>query len=169
MTEPVVHPQLAPGSMALFEQVSLRHDALIPTGVKPEQMERPDFWAHHATKLQPLAEIRARAEDGTWIAYCVVLDTSRNWAKVKILEVHHLTTADVALSQASETEVRAFIDAHRVVHRGPHKWSVVRIADKSVLMEGEGTKDGAVAWLQAKARDSVGAPASAAKAEPATT
>lgn len=149
-------PQLPPGHLQLFEQVSIRYDAVIAQGVKPDAMLEPGFWAHHAVKLRPMNEIRARAEDGTWIAYLVVLDCSRNWAKVQILHLHQLTSADVSLTQASEQEVRTFIEKHSVTWRAQHKFSIVRKADRAVIHEGIETKDGAQAWLEGHARAQVG-------------
>ena len=157
--------QLPPNDLMLFEEASSRWSAKIAQGVQPEALLVPSFWAHRATKLKPLDEIRAHAEDGTWVAYFIVLDCSRTWAKVKELSRHNLGTADVSLTQASEADVKAFIEQHNVVHRGPHKWSVVRKADKAVLQEGLALRGDAEAWLDQHARMQVGGSA-AARAEP---
>lgn len=151
-------PQLAPDNLKQFDYNSTRHDAVVPQGVSLDDLLVPAFWAHHAIKLRPWDEVRARAEDGTWVASLLVLDTSRTWAKVHLLAFHPLTTGDVSLTQASEAEVKAFVGKHRVTFRGAHKWSVVRIADSSVLEEGRATKEEAVSWLEAHARTQVGAP-----------
>jgi hypothetical protein len=156
--------QLPTENLELFDQISPRWDAKIPQGVKPEALLVPSFWAHRAVKLKPCDEIRARAEDGTWVAYYIVTDSSRTWAKVHLLSFHLLTTADVSLTQASETEVKAFIDAHTITWRAQHKWSVVRKADKALVAEGLG-KDEAIAWLDKFAREQVGAPTTV-RAEP---
>ncbi len=148
--------QLAPTGLEAFEYVSTRHSAKIAQGVDPDELLKPAFWAHHAMKLKPLDEIRAHAEDGTWLANYVVLDCSRTWAKVQLLSFHRLTTADVSQTQASATEVETFKDQHKVVHRGPHKWSVVRKADNAVIFEGFAVKDEASAQLDKHARDQVG-------------
>lgn len=162
-------PQLAPGDFALFDHVSTRYDALIAQGVSPEQLVNPAFWAHHAVRLRPMDEIRARAADGTWMAQLVVLDCSRTWAKVKLLRMDHLTTADVALTEASIAERKAFIDGHDIVLRGQHKWCVVRRQDKVVVQEDLGTKDAAKAWLEALATNIGGAPAALPKTPAAAT
>lgn len=157
--------QLGPNGLQGFDYVSTRHDALIPIGVPVSALLEPAFWAHHGVKLKPMDEIRARAEDGTWMANFLVLDCSRTWAKVKQLDYHSLTSGDVAVTQASEAEVKAVMDAHQVVHRGPHKWSVVRKSDKAVLEENLGEKEKATAWLEDHARAMVGAPKPAARPE----
>src|SRR3954469_16667241 len=103
--------QLPPNELMLFETASTRHSAKIAQGVSPDELLKPAFWAHHALKLKPLDEIRAHAEDGTWLANYVVLDCSRTWAKVQLLSMHRLTTADQSQTQASNLEVQAFVDA----------------------------------------------------------
>jgi len=150
--------QLAPNDLANFEYISTRYDAKIQQGVTPEELLAPAFWAHHAMKLKPMDELRARAEDGTWVAYLIVLDASRTWARVQLLSVHRLTTADVAMSQANEGQVKAIKEAHKIAWRGPHKWSVVRITDDNVLHDGEQQKDLAHAWLDRWAREQASAP-----------
>jgi hypothetical protein len=161
-----VIPQLAPMALNGFDYVSTRFDALIPIGVTLEQILKPAFWAHHAVKLKPMDEIRARAEDGTWLAYLVVLDCSRTWAKVAHLAMHNLTTRDVSLTQASLQELADFIAGHKVVHRAQHKWSVVRKVDNAVVSEGHEQKDAAEKALEKHARESIGVKATAKLPEP---
>lgn len=157
-------PQLAPNELWQLDHVSTRYDAKIAIGVPPKELLVPAFWAHHSAKLRPWDEIRARAEDGTWIGTYLVLDSSRTWTKVHQLSLHHLTTSDVSMTQASEGQVNDFIAAHKVTYRGPHKWSVVRASDNAVLLEGKEQKDDATSWLRDFARAQVGAPPPAAKA-----
>lgn len=157
-------PQLGVGALSEFDYASHRWDARIGIGVSPEDLLVPGFWAHHAMRLSPMDEIRAHAEDGSWVAYLLVLDCSRNWAKVKLLSAHQLTTADVSLTAASDAEVKAVIEAHEILHRGPRRWSVVRRSDRAVLHEDELQKEAALAWLNAYARAQIGAPKAAAVA-----
>lgn len=108
-----------------------------------EDMLKPAYWVHVASKLKPWDRIEARANDGTWWAEFMVLESGRNFARVTLLRQHNLTTSDVAQSQ-----VAAMVE-YKVVHRGPHcKWSVVRQSDKQVMHEGEAMRDGADAWLK---------------------
>lgn len=159
--------QLPPNELFQLDYVSTKHDARVQKDVTPSDVLVPGFWAHHAMKLKPFDEIRVRSEDGTWMGYYVVLDCSRTWAKLKLLSLHSLGTADVALTQASETEVRAFIDQHKVIHRGPRKWSVVRKSDGAVLAEGIEQRDEAGTWLDQHARKQVGVPGVARETAPA--
>jgi hypothetical protein len=141
--------QLPPGKDNLngFEYVSTRFDALIQHGITPDDIRAPAFWANHGKDLRPLDEIRARAEDGTWIANLIVLDSSRTWAKVQVMNVTYLSTADVSESQAVEKSVESFVDQHKIIHRGKRRWSVIRYVDGAVLAEDIVDRNDAVKWL----------------------
>lgn len=149
--------QLAPGGLQLLEHVSNRHDADIAQGVDPKELLKPEFWAHQAVRLRPMDEIRARATDGTWVGYYLVLDTSRTWARVHLLSFHRLTTGQVAETQASELEVKKFLGAHEVKYRGALKWSLIRKGDGGVLEENIAEKEVAITRLEQIARTHVGA------------
>lgn len=110
---------------------------------RPEDLLKPEYWAHVATLMRPRARIEAWADDGTWMAEYVVLEAGRNWARLFMLEKHFLTTADVAMTQADA------LSPYEIAHRGPHsKWSVIRKVDREVVHEGEETPDGAAAWTR---------------------
>lgn len=151
-------PQLAPDSLKAFEYISTRHDALVAQGLKPEDLLVPAYWAHHAVKLRPMDEIRARAEDGTWIAYLVVLAAERTWARVAIDRVQRLTTADVSLTQANEEELKKLKTEYSISYAGPNKYRVVRKADKNVMKDGLEQKLDAERWLDGYLREQLSAP-----------
>lgn len=161
--------QLAPGKehLAPFEYMSTRHDCRIPMGVRHETLLQPEFWAHHGITLKPWDEIRARAEDGTWVSYLIVLDCSRTWARVKEISLHRLTTGDQADTQASQTALEEFIAAHTVKHRGPHGWSIVRNSDSATLEQNIGSREDANKRLREMGVQQLGLPAALAIGKPA--
>lgn len=119
-------------------------------GTTPQDLLEPAYWSHVSMKMRPRARVEAWADDGTWMAELVVLDCGRNWARMHLLGVHHLTTGDVAASQADA------MSPYEVTYRGPHaKWSVVRKADRSVMHEGAETMMGATEWLQERMKAGV--------------
>lgn len=157
MSDPVrVVPQLAPGQMIIAEQVRTVFAVTIGAGVLLEDLLVPSFWSHHAAQLQPYNKVEVHPEDGTWYAEYLVTDCSRTWAKVKQLSFVQLTTPDVALTQASALEFKAALAGYKVVHRGPHKWSVVRNHDSAVMQEGIQVKEDAEAWLRTHVRGETG-------------
>lgn len=115
-------------------------------GVTPEDLLRPEHWAHVAAQLKPWDRIEARANDGTWFAEYLVLDASRVWARVRQLgDVQYLTTGDVAITQA------ALQGTYRVEYKGPHnKWSVIRNSDQAVVNDGNGTREAAETWMKGR-------------------
>lgn len=125
------------------------HVIIAGEGVTPEDAMHPGYYAHVADKLKPWDQIEVRAHDGTWFFQVMVLDCSRNWAKVwPMAEPLRLTTADVSATQAALVKAGAQKAADFVVkHRGPRGWSVVRTTDGEILHEGEGSRAGAETWL----------------------
>ncbi len=154
-------PQLSPDSLKQLDYVSTRHDAVIMQGLEPKDLLVPAFWAHHAVKLRPMDEIRARAEDGTWVAYLIVLASDRTWARVHIDRVLKLTTADVSLTQATEEEVKKLKADYKIAYAGPEKYRVVRKADNNVMHSGCEQKVDAERWLDTYVRAQLSAPPAA--------
>lgn len=116
----------------------------------PQDLLEPSYWAHVSMKLRPRAHVEAWANDGTWMAEYVVLDCGRNWAKLHLLSVHHLTTGDVSASQAD------VMSPYEISFRGPHsKWSVIRKSDRAVMHEGSETMMDATEWLQERLKAGV--------------
>lgn len=109
---------------------------------QPEDLLRPDYWAHVAARLGPWHHIEARANDGSWYAEYLVLEAGRAWARVHMLHSWRLTTADVALSQAAR------MSPYEIVFRGPDGlWSVVRKSDRAIVHQNEQTEGGALDWV----------------------
>lgn len=158
-------PRLGVGQLEGAEFIFTEWCAKPATGISPEALLVPEYWAHHAHRLTPGDEIVARAEDWSWYARYIVVDCARTWAKLKpLIGPVSLTTHDANLQPAegdhsSQNEVEAFKSGFKLVHRGPRKWSVVRIADDVVMHENEQEKSEAAKWLDKHARDQVGAPA----------
>lgn len=124
-------PVLPPTRRQYTEHANTDHTITVEPGVTIEDCIDPGFWAHIASMFSPYDEIRIRTDDGSWFARVLVSSCGRNWARVKVLEVHQLTSADVDMTQASE------IETHEVRFRGPlHKFCVVRKADNEVLKDG---------------------------------
>lgn len=114
-------------------------------GVQPEDLLKPQYWAHHSGKLSPWDRIEVRAKDGSWFQELLVMDASRVWARVMPLaQVVRLTTADVSQTQASPIDFE-------VMHRGPRKWSVIRKKDRAVMFEDGSLKEDAEKYLRENA------------------
>jgi len=117
--------------VADVEQAHTRYDIL-----------NPAYWGNVAAQLGPFDRIEVRCEDGTWLSELLVLEVGRSYVRVKELNHHKLTTADVAQSQD------AVQSGFHVFWRGSHhKWSVKRLADNEVIHTGEPDKNAANTWV----------------------
>lgn len=95
---------------------------------------KPDYWAN-VTSTQPIKagdEIKAWAEDGSWLARLFVRDKADKWAKVALLNHHKFDLADQDVERATAEYV--------TLYRGRiQKHCVVRIKDNAIIKEGFGS------------------------------
>ena len=140
--------QLPPNHMQEAEYQYTTWAVVAPNGLAAKALLEPGFWALYATKMKPFDEIRARAEDGTWMARFVVLEAGRTWARLQQLEHHNLGTQDVSLTKANTQALEEARKGFELKHRGPKGWSVVRLSDKQVMHEGAQSKANAATWLE---------------------
>jgi len=159
--------QLPPNCMQEAEYQFTVWSAMIPNGVPAAKVMEPGFWALYAPKFKPFDEIRARAEDGTWMARFVVLEAGRTWARLQQLEHHNLGTQDVSLTKTANLNLDEAKKGFEVKHRGPKGWSVIRRLDKQIMHEGAQSKGAAETWLNGhlQTTDSGAAPKAAIAAE----
>lgn len=109
----------------------------------PQDLLDPAYWAHLSSQMKPRDRVEAWADDGTWMAEYVVLESGRTWARLHCIAAHHFTTADQARTQADA------MSPYAIEFRGPHnKWSVIRKTDREVMHEGEETVRAATEWLE---------------------
>lgn len=106
-------------------------------GVTVEDTLNAEYWAHVSAKMTPFDRIEVVAVDGTWAADLLVLATGRTAAKVKLL--HHYTL------DGGYSDMSAVNQTHTVKHRGPRKWSIIRVADGAIIKEDIPTREDAEA------------------------
>lgn len=139
--------QLPPNCFQEAEFQYMTWAATIPTGIARASLMEPGFWALYAPKAKPFHEIRATAEDGTWMARFIVLEVGRTWLRLQELEHHNLGTQDVSLTKTAKIAVEEAKKNFTVQHRGPKGWSVLRNSDRQVMHEGAQSKGAAETWL----------------------
>jgi hypothetical protein len=111
---------------------------------KPEDLLRLEYWTNVAEKLKPYDKIEARADDGTWYAEYLVVESERLWSRVCLLNKVDLDEAPKSDEARPEAEFR-------VEWKGPaHKWSVIRSSDSAMVKEGLGSRTEANAWVAAR-------------------
>jgi hypothetical protein len=102
---------------------------------------QPKFWAHVAISLKPLDRIDVFAEDRTFYAELLVLNSDRAWATVHVLSFHDLTKATTNLAK----DVRG---DYQVTFKGPKGWCVIRSADNAMIQEKLHSEDDGWQWLE---------------------
>lgn len=135
--------QIQPNRIRNGEFIRVIYAATAFDGTLPEDLLKVDYWAHYSANFKPWDRVEVVANDGTWWAELVVLESGRNWTKMHLMRKINLTTTDVAQSGVPQ------LIEYQVKHRGPHsKWSVLRLSDGQVVHEGEEQKGGAETWLK---------------------
>lgn len=139
-------PAIHPNRMELAEQVRSVWSVTVPNETTKEDLLRPDFWAHVASKLRPRARVEVETEDGGYIANLVVLDSGAQYVRMALLQEFKLDVVSPNTEQFS-------LPGHSVGWSGRHtKWRVTRDSDKKVLRDGFNNKSDAYAWLAGHAR-----------------
>ena len=101
---------------------------------------KPGYWAHMAAKLTAFDHIEVRAEDGSWVAYLLVIQADRLWAKVVLDHKIDLVSAEEMPSTSPE---------HTVEWKGPHRrFGVVRVSDQELIRADFHTKEEASQWMR---------------------
>lgn len=148
-----VIPQLAPGKMVPAEQVRIIYSVTIGPGIQIDDLLVPSFWSLYGALLVPGNKIEVHPEDGTWYAEYLVRDCARTWAKVAQT---FFISFDKAETQTSDKAVQEALALYKVIHRGPHKWSVLRNADGAVMTQSLQIRDEAESWLRTFVRNELG-------------
>lgn len=141
---PKQQPMIDPGRVRLAEYDRNIWIANAEHGRTPQDLLDPAYWSLKAAQFQPYDQIEARAEDGSWVAYYIVTDTSRTWARVILDRVVKLTTGDVSLTQAAQIAAK-----YEVKWKGPQiKYAVIRLADSTAVQQGFKSAEDAHVWLR---------------------
>ncbi len=134
----IIQP-LMPSRFEIEEALRARHVGTAHSGSRPEDVLDPAYWAHVGAKLHVRDRIELWADDGAWFLEAVVLSAGRNWARVHLLRVEHLTP---------QTQIELPAPGYQVVYRGMQdKWCVLREMDNQIVQKGEDSRDDAIVWL----------------------
>lgn len=132
----------SPGRIQPSGHHNVCYTLIAEAGTSVEDVCRPEYWAHFATKFRPRDEVIVHTDDGLFYAHLLVLSVGRAWLNVKLLNHVPLVTLDVEKTQS---------DQYEVTFRGPKKWSIVHKKTKEVIREGIDHRDDAVIALKAMA------------------
>tara|TARA_R110000803_G_scaffold11041_1_gene33485 strand:- start:48 stop:560 length:513 start_codon:yes stop_codon:yes gene_type:complete len=93
------------------------HNALIPAGITKDDLTNPRMWNHVSSKIKLHDEIRAVAEDGSFLAKLLVTFKHSLDVGVKVLEFYQLEEVDY--------EKEAGLDEYDIKNRGALGWCVI--------------------------------------------
>lgn len=126
-------PTLSPNGLSVAEYKRRNWFCEAVEGVTLDDVLKSEFWAHVAAKMTPFDRIEVVSFDGTWGADLVVLATGRTAAKVKQLHFYEF--------EGGYTDMSSVNTSHEIKHRGPRKWSIIRLSDNAVVKEGIPTRE----------------------------
>jgi hypothetical protein len=109
------------------------------SGTTFEDILRPSYWSHVQRTLQKGDRIEIVPADQSYFAELFVLSTAGE-VQVAVLRKVVIGTA--------ESSPAASGDEYEIKHRGGAGWSVLRKADKTIMVEKLDTRSGAEEWLQ---------------------
>ena len=117
---------LSPGRVKEQEFEVLRYEVVVPDGVTVDDLKNPLFWSTHAERFRQHTELRITPDNGTWMARAIVLQATRNWAKIFIESFHDL----------DKPEDIGDSDTFEVVWKGRHlKWCVIHKANQNIIKQ----------------------------------
>lgn len=115
------------------------YSLIAEAGTTLEDVERPEYWAHFATKFRINDEITVKTEDGLFYARLLVLAVRRNELVTHTLLYVPLITKEVEKAMTGSK--------FQVVFAGRKKFRIVAKSDKRVIEEDISTHVEAVARL----------------------
>ena len=150
MAEPETVPEhaiapLAPSSLTFgvhaYQQLNIEPEADTPI----EHIERSEYWAFVAAKLEEGAEIRILPKGMAYRAEALVTFCDKYNVRVKIISYTQLIGDDqVELTVVPPPASKNY----KLLMRGVNKWCVQRLSDGEWIKERIPTKNEAVVWLE---------------------
>jgi hypothetical protein len=116
-----------------------RFDCLLPAGVTQGDLENPALWVNIAPRLKMFDEVRAVAEDHSFVAYLIVTFSQGTDARLKIT-----SGADLAGNEDIEVPTSKY----EVKLRGPKKWCLMNNETGECIKEGIPKKSDAYRELE---------------------
>ena len=118
---------IKPGEFGRAHHQYTTHNAVVPTGMGKDDLTRSELWDHVAAQLKMFDEVRAVAEDGSFVAELIVTFKHANKALLAVTNFTQLENISY--------EEQAGMDRYTVKQRGVKKWCIIDNDDGSVIHE----------------------------------
>jgi len=130
---------LTPTKLGYAEHMTRNFVADVDAGVTLDDVLKPEFFAHVASRLVPWSHIEVRPEDEAFYAELLVTRVGHNWVRCEVLQ--HKALGEL-VEQVPETA------GFEVKWGGPaKKHRVIRKSDGSVLQDGFATAAEGNGWI----------------------
>jgi len=116
-----------PSEFGRAQHTYTSHNAIVASGTKEKDLTKADLWDHVAYQLKMYDEVRAIAEDGSFVATLIVTFKHANKALLTVTNFTKLETVSF--------EEEAGLDRYSVKQRGVKKWCIIDNNDASVVEE----------------------------------
>ena len=101
---------------------------VVPGNLKKDDLENHELWVNQARLFSMGCEVRALADDMSFVAYCICTYAQGSTAKLKVISFDKLDEVDAdALTDATQD--------YEVKLRGPKKWSIVQKSTGAIIKE----------------------------------
>jgi hypothetical protein len=125
-TEKPILP-VKPSEFGLAQHQYRVYNAFVPVGMGKKDLARAGLWDHVAAQLQMFDEVRAVAEDGSWVATLIVTFKHAN----KVL----LAVTGFTVLEKISYEEQSGLNKYTVKQRGVKKWCIIDNSDGTVVDE----------------------------------
>ena len=135
--------KLQPGRFNGLEFKCNRFQADIPVEHSIESLTDPAYWSMLWEKFSPFDEVRALAEDGSWIAYLIVREVGKNYVHMHVDRLIQMEQFDPNIMKGKG------MSEFDIIWRGLHsKWCVERKKDNQRIHEFANSQTEAANWLR---------------------
>jgi hypothetical protein len=129
---------MKPTSILLAEHTTATYHHTPEFQTSIDEVLGNDYWEHLARKLRPGDEIKVFAADATYYLHLVVRAATRNEVVLGVLS-KVLFKSEAVITTSAKYDVK---------YRGPSvRWSVMKVADGSVIRDNFQTQEEAEKWL----------------------
>jgi hypothetical protein len=119
---------LLPKMFGLAEHRFRRFNAIVSPHLNETGLEDPDLWAMIAPQLRMGDEIRAVAEDNSFVALLFVTFAQGTDARVKVVYGSNLDAVD-------HDEINREVNDYQIMQKGQLKWCIVKMSTGERIKE----------------------------------
>lgn len=124
-------PPLRPGhcDFGAYQHKVNQFSVIVPGHLKKADLENHELWVNQARMMSMGCEVRALADDMSFVAYCICTYAQGSTAKLKVISFDKLDVVDRDM-------VGDAADDYTVEMRGSKKWCIIQKSTGAVIKDG---------------------------------